>query len=333
MAAIIHPEKLLSTTIIPSNTLKLSTLTLPYHLCTLWLFTKNDFVTFCIPTTLFALLSALSGPILTTNPSPSPFSLLSRIPLALLVVWSNLLVFDIANQRHPTAVEEDCINKPHRPLPSGRITVEQTKWLLFWLAPVVLGLNWGLGCEQETLLLFTMTWMYNDLGGSDASPLIRNLLIALGYGLYSAAASRVAVESGFQLSGKGYAWIAVVTGVMLVTQHICDLKDVEGDRVRGRKSIPVVLGDEMARWSVAGPIVVCSVLCPGFFGLGLLSYLSTAMIGGVVAFRTLRYRDLKSDKTTWKLWAFWTCWLFALPLAKNSNCLDRENYLLQRAER
>jgi hypothetical protein len=163
--------------------------------------------------------------------------------------------------------------------------------------------------------------MYNDLGGCDEDCVVRNLLIAIGYGLYSSAALKVTTGALHSVNTKGFAWIGVITFIMFVTQHICDLKDQEGDKVRGRRSIPIVLGDELARWSVTVPIVVCSILGPLFFGLGALSYISTFSIGLLVASRTLVYRDLKSDKLTWKLWAFWTVWLFALPLVKDPGCL------------
>jgi len=163
--------------------------------------------------------------------------------------------------------------------------------------------------------------MYNDLKGCDEDCIIRNLLIAIGYGLYSSAALRVATGSAHTINSKGFAWIGMITLVMFITQHICDLKDQEGDKLRGRRSIPIVLGDELARWSVAVPIMICSIICPFFFGLGVMSYVSTLSIGFLVAFRTVRYRDLKADKVTWKLWAFWTVWLFGLPLARDPGCL------------
>jgi 4-hydroxybenzoate polyprenyltransferase len=239
------------------------------------------------------------------------------MPLALAVVWVNLLIFDISNQRSPVAVEEDKINKPHRPLPSGRVTCKGARRLLLVLLPVALAFGWVMGVWEESLLLAAATWLYNDLGGSDENWILRNLLIAIGYGLYSSAALRVMVGSAHQLTTMGVHWVLLITLVMFTTQHICDIKDAEGDRIRGRRSAPIVLGDGWVRWSVAVPVVVSSISCPLFFGLGLPAYLFTLAMGGFVAFRTLAYRDLKSDKLTWKLWALWTCSLFALPLVKN----------------
>lgn len=282
---------------------------------TLYLFTSSDLSTFAIPTLLFGLFTTLSGALLTSNPSPTLFPTLLRTPLALLLIWTNLLIFNISNQRTPSAVEEDRLNKPHRPIPAGRITIDAARRVNLALVPVLLALSWATGVWHETLVLLAMQWMYNDLRGCDESLVLRNGLIAVGYGLYSAIAVGIMVGPGHGLTGKGWQWVGMIALVMLGTQHICDIKDAEGDRTRGRRSAPIVLGDGMCRWSVAVPIMGFSVLCPAFFGLGALSYAGTVGSGGVVAGRTLFMRELKADKMTWKLWALWTCSLFVLPVA------------------
>ncbi|KAJ4379681.1 hypothetical protein N0V86_004863 [Didymella sp. IMI 355093] len=289
-----------------------------YHtgsfLKTLYLFTASDFPTFAIPTILFGLFGALSGPVLTTNASPSFLLTISHIPSAVLLIWTNLLIFNISNQRTPSAVAEDALNKPSRPIPSGRITIDQARQLNLLLVPAILALSWLTRVWHTTLLLLAMQWMYNDLRGCDESVVLRNLLIAVGYGLYSAIALSILCGAGAVITRDGYAWIAVVALVMFSTQHICDIKDAAGDRLRGRRSAPIVLGDAVCRWSVALPIIVWSALCPAFFRLDALPYVFTLSLGALVAGRTLFLRDLKADKATWKLWAAWTCSLFVLPL-------------------
>lgn len=280
---------------------------------TLYLFTASDFPTFALPTILFGLFGALSGPILTTNASPSFLPTLSRIPSALLLIWTNLLVFNISNQRTPASVAEDRLNKPSRPIPSGRLSIEQARQLNLLLVPVVLALSCATGVCQTTLLLLAMQWMYNDLRGCDESLLLRNALIALGYALYSTIALRI-LSAPHAISPQGYVWIAAVALVMFGTQHICDIKDAPGDALRGRRSAPLVMGDAVCRWSVAVPVVVCSAACPALFRLGAWPHVFTLAFGAVVAGRTLFLRSLDADRTTWKLWAAWTCGLFVLPL-------------------
>ncbi|KAF3039516.1 hypothetical protein E8E12_005114 [Didymella heteroderae] len=226
-----------------------------FFLKTLYLFTASDFPTFAVPTILFGVFGALSGPVLTTDASPSFISTLSRIPSALLLIWTNLLIFNISNQRTPSSVAEDLINKPSRPIPSGRITIDRARQTNLILVPIVLTLSWAVGVWHTTLLLLAMQWMYNDLRGCDESLLLRNLLIAVGYGLYSAIALAVLSSPDTVVTTEGYKWIAVITGVMFTTQHICDIKDAPGDALRGRRSAPIVLGDAGCRWSVAVPIM------------------------------------------------------------------------------
>ena len=54
-------------------------------------------------------------------------------PLAEFLTWPN--------RRNPTAVIEDALNKPWRPLPSVRITVSETRRLLLFCLSVVLAVN------------------------------------------------------------------------------------------------------------------------------------------------------------------------------------------------
>jgi 4-hydroxybenzoate polyprenyltransferase len=297
--------------------------TVLYHIHTLYLFTASDFPTFALPTTLFGLCGALSGPLLTTNLTPSILQTLVRILPALAVIWLNLLVFNIANQRSASAVEEDRINKPHRPIPSGRMSSEQAGILHLVLLPITLVLGYSTGVWKESVILCVFQHVYNDLHGCDAHFLLRNALIAAGYALYSVISFKMLIAPGHALKPEGWHWIAVVTAVMFTTQHICDIKDGDGDRSRGRRSAPIVLGDGICRWSVALPVLLCSVACPAFFDLGIKSYVFTMGLGGLVAARTVVLRDVESDRVTWKVWALWTCGLFVLPVIKNPGVLRR----------
>lgn len=124
------------------------------------------FFTFVGPDSAFGIFGALAGPLLLDN-ADKPLNVLARVPLVVLFNWSNLLIFDLANQRLPESVEEDRFNKPHRPLPLGRMTPLSARRLLLASLPVVFVINYLVGPWVETSILFTLTWMYNDLGGGD----------------------------------------------------------------------------------------------------------------------------------------------------------------------
>lgn len=282
----------------------------------LYLFTHVDLLTFAVPTILFAVFGAASGTALSTNASPNLLAILSRIPSVILLVWSNLLIFDLANQRLPDAIVEDKLKNPSRPLPSGCITPLQTRRLLSISLPLVLAVNYYLGPWQETLLLFSVNWMYNDLKGCDEFFVIRNLLISLGYGLYNSAALRIACGADSLITTRGMCWILIVSGVIFTTNHISDMKDQAGDKTRGRRSAPLVLGDGVARWTIVVAVLGSSIACPLFFGLGFWGYFAPVTIGFAIAARTLLLRSSEDDSLTWKMWAIWTVVLFSLPLIK-----------------
>lgn len=300
-----------------------------------WLITQDDFGTFVGPNTAFGLFGALAGPLFVAPPPPAA-AVLRRLPAVVLFNWSNLLVFDLANQRLPASALEDAANKPWRPVPSGLLTSDQLRRALLALLPPVLGLNHVLfDTGAETALLFALTWMYNDLGGGDDGWAQRNVIIAAAFGLYNLGSVKVA--SGARLSGLtpgAVLWILVISAVILTTMHVQDLKDQEGDERRGRRTAPHVLGDGKARWTIAIPVGAWSVFCTAFWGfrghdgskdrgetvlsaplMVIGAYI--VLLGAWVAFRCVALRTPASDRATWQLWAFWTASLYALP------CLHR----------
>lgn len=116
------------------------------------------------------MASVLSGPLLTTNASPDHYSIFCRLPLVLLGVWMDLLVFDISNQRQPESVVEDAANKPWRPLPSGRITPDGARRLLLIAIPACIAKSLILGGTIETMVLFVLFWLASPLPPSASTP-------------------------------------------------------------------------------------------------------------------------------------------------------------------
>ncbi|KAM0799507.1 hypothetical protein BDR22DRAFT_898865 [Usnea florida] len=273
---------------------------------TLLLFTLSDLKTFVIPESAFGLFAALSGPVMTTNKSPNLLSTVSRTPHVLLWTWLNTLLFTLSNQRLPDAIKEDAISKPSRPLPSARITISGATRLLL----------------LETVLLTCLNWMYNELGGSD-DYIGRSILLAATYACYCAGSVQVASGPEYTMHRAAYQWIAIIAGVIFTTMHVQDFKDQEGDSARGRKTLPLVLGDRPARWTVAIPVLVWSILCPTFWSLQAYSFATTMMLGLGVAVRVIWRRGVDADRFTWKLWCLWLTVLYMLPVFKNHGFISR----------
>lgn len=285
-----------------------------YHLRTLWLFTQSDLKSMIYPNIIFSLACIVSKADLAPDHNGHLIDILSQIPYVFVWLWLNLLLFNLANQRLPSSIMEDAINKPWRPIPSGRMDAKQVNILIFTMIPVVLIISTALGAAKPALALMALTWAYNDLGGANKSYITRNLLNAFGMSIYSAGAIIVASGSRSGLTVTATQWIAFIGLVVLTTIHVQDMKDQQGDAVCGRKTLPLVMGDSFARWTIAWAIMGWSLAAPTFWRLGLEGYVPTVVIGATITFRILRLRCLAADKTTWAFWCVWMVSLYLLPL-------------------
>lgn len=263
------------------------------------------------------MLSALAGPLLVTDSEPQSLEILGRLPKVLLWNWLNVLLFDIANQRLPQSVVEDSVNKAWRPLPSGRTSLKAARRLLLGVVPLVFLASLYLGGMPETVAMMVLTWMYNDLGGADETYNIRNFINALGFMCYSSGTLTVASGySRLHFNDRAHQWILIVGTIVFSTLSMQDMPDISGDRERGRKTLPLIHGENIARWAIALPVIFWSWICPIFWQLGAIGYIPPVSIGCVLAFRVLVFRDVPSDKVSWKMWCLWTMILYALPLFK-----------------
>ena len=130
--------------------------------------------------------------------------------------------------------------------------------------------------------------MYNDLGGADESYLIRNLINTCGFVCYSSGATRVAAGYGrHELNEKAYYWLAMVGAIVFSTLHTQDMADMEGDITRGRRTLPLVHGESMARWSIAIPVALWSLICPMFWSSDIVGYGASITAGSFIIFRIL----------------------------------------------
>ncbi|KAK7991367.1 UbiA prenyltransferase [Apiospora saccharicola] len=277
-----------------------------------WAFVESNFFTFAVPNTVFGLLGALAGPRLLEGPSPLPLDILWRAPVVLFFNFYSVLIFDLANQYPSQSVAEDRANKPWRPLPAGRLTSDQARRLTLLAASAGLVFNYGLGLWSEGLLVQVLSYYYNELEGSGG--LLRDAIIAVSYGLANRASLKLAAGPENRVSPAGHAWTAVVSGVVLTTMHVQDIKDQRGDRMRGRKTLPLLLGDGRCRVALAVLVPSWSLVNVGFWRLGLVASASYCLLAAWIAQRVLTKREAQEDARTWRIWCFWLASLYAFPL-------------------
>lgn len=314
---------------------------LRYVSIVLWGFVESDFFTFAVPNTAFGIFGAFATPVLARSPSislsshaailrsqhaakaPQPLSAvggLTRLAVVLLFNLAGLLVFDLANQRTPESVAEDKLNKPWRPIPSGLITMNQARRLMLAAVPATLALNYVLGVWRQGVFILILTWLYNDLRGGDEA-FARELIISVAYGLFNNGSLEIAMNGSgntqrYTSSPEGILWTAIISGVILTTMQVQDLKDMEGDRGRGRKTIAIFLGEPVSRGSIAFFVCFWSWACTRFWHLGAVGSALSWVAAVNVALRVLLVRGRpKEDARTWRMWCVWHATLYLLPIA------------------
>ncbi|CAI6336685.1 unnamed protein product [Periconia digitata] len=290
-----------------------------FHLRTLWLFTKSDFKTVIFPQTVFGIVVALSGPLLTSNPAPKTCEVLRNLPKTILWLWLNLLNEVVSNQRLPGSIVEDSVNKPWRPLPTQRMTSNTARKLLLCAIPTIYIASLLLGGTEASMKLMVFSHMYNELDGANENWLIRNVLNACGLSCFSVGAAVTATGFGdYTLQREVYVWISLLAVVIATTVQIQDLPDIEGDRRRNRKTMPLVYGHVATRWSVSITIMFWSIFCCTYWDLDSVCYLPCMLIGISIAVRTLVMQTQDADEGTWKLWCLWMMILYSLPLMRTT---------------
>ncbi|KAI4121195.1 MAG: hypothetical protein LQ338_006505 [Usnochroma carphineum] len=289
---------------------------LSFHGYSLWLFTFSDLKTIVGPSLVFGIANGLAA----SNYELEIPSLMAsqevrrRTPLVVLWIWMNLLPFTINNQTAEDAIEEDRINKPWRTVPSGRMSPRQAKNLMLALYPlaIVTALLTG-GVRQSTSLVILGVW-YNNFAGGDISSLLRNMINAFGYVCFTSGAMEVALGIPLPLSLRLVRWFGVLAAVIFSTVHLQDMYDQMGDQARGRKTVPLVIGDGKARWSISFAMIFWGYVCPRYWHGGTMVSLMSILLATVIAARGLLLRTVSSDRLTFKIWNAWMTLVFVLPL-------------------
>ncbi|ORX94173.1 UbiA prenyltransferase family-domain-containing protein, partial [Clohesyomyces aquaticus] len=281
---------------------------------TLWLFTYSDLKTMVVPSTLFALSMGLAKVLSGSGSKTHEHMecLVRRIPAILLWTWINCLAFNVNNQRLPHAVREDTFNKPWRPMPSKRLNNRQAGTLAMSLYPIAVFTSWVLGGGLvPSLLLLLFGYLYNDLRMGDKTALIRNILNACGFTSFAAGGLEVALQS--PTGPDTFRWLKAIGLIIVTTVHIQDTYDQTGDAAAGRLTIPLILGDGLARWTITIPMIVWSFICPRYWNVGPSGYLAVGGLGCIVIGRLLMVRSVKGDRTTFLIYNCWLVVIYGLP--------------------
>lgn len=156
------------------------------------------------------------------------------------------------------------------------------------------------------------------------NPFVRNFIVALGYAAFGLGALEIAQNDSLNFGSQGStklphipsleSWVILLTLVILTTIQVQDMEDQEGDVLRGRRSLPLQIGDGPTRCVTALFMAIWGLLCPYFWGCGWVGYIIATPLAYLVALRSVVYQTVEHDKTTYRIWNMWIAGLYLIPM-------------------
>lgn len=187
------------------------------HCGTAWLFTESDFKTLIFPVIVFATV---------VSPRPEPLALTCTV----CWLWFHLFQFNVSNQPYPA--DEDIVNKPWRPLPSGRISVEDSRFLRWALLVFCLGLSSIFSLNLfMTSGVFTVLMILHDNLRHGHHPIFRNSCNVAAYVTAGVGCSLI-LSGETSLDGTSIKAFSCSALVILLTVHAQDVSDVNDGEIR-----------------------------------------------------------------------------------------------------
>jgi 4-hydroxybenzoate polyprenyltransferase len=214
------------------------------------------------------------------------------------------ITFCISNQRRPVSIQEDSLNKPWRPIPSGLISPERAS--VFFIIFNIIGLvfSWSVNSTVYYLLAQFASYLYNERGASDGHYAFRDFLNGIGLAIWTLGATSAAKGPNLAFANADIIAGAIMAFAIATTDGIQDLRDLYGDRQCGRRTFPLLVGEMNARYLLALATLLWSFGLIPFLDLPLLS--AQTVLGAIIAVRLVLLRECDSDKMTTQIWFAWS---------------------------
>lgn len=255
------------------------------------------------PFTLLApAVGFLAGSVMAANGLPPVRSLAGALAAMLLNAAANVInqCFDI---------EVDRINKPERPLPSGRISMPSAVRLGVILYGASLSLAYLVA--PRLLAIFVSTAILTVLYSAPPVRLRRHALSAsLALGIGRGCLLIVAGWGAVAPFWHPAPWfVGMVCGLYIFgAGNTKDFADVDGDRLHGIQTLPVLFGARRAAWAVWPFLIVPFLLIPVGIVWGWIPWSGVFLTplgiwGGYIGWLMLRHPEMltiESNHVSWK---------------------------------
>jgi geranylgeranylglycerol-phosphate geranylgeranyltransferase len=226
------------------------------------------------PFTLVApALGMFTGSVIALGAFPAaPLTARVAIKIALGTLMAAVLNAASNTLNQVTDLEADLVNKPGRPIPSGRVGTVEALALAGWLyvAAFLLAVPVGPQCTFLAGTAAVLTVLYSAPPFRlKAVPYLANVVIAIPRGVLL----KVAGWSCVRDFGRLEPWyIGAIFGLFLLGATTTkDFADIRGDAAAGFRTLPVVHGPRRAAWIIAPFLVLPFLMIPYGLRHGYLS--------------------------------------------------------------
>jgi 4-hydroxybenzoate polyprenyltransferase len=264
-----------------------------------WLTIKSNIDATIIPGTIFTI-----GAIQYANLSWEQS--LIKIGMALVYFFFYIRTFDESNQL--SSIEEDRANKPHRPLVTGLITIEQARkrfvvsMVIFFLLGLFFDVLWW-------TLLWQLTTLWNNQLTGSRNWLKKSATISLGILAQLGAAWNLVGPVPPEML-QLIIFLCFVNPWIVVIQ---DLRDIDGDKNVGRKTFPILYGVTFTRWIMCLSYIFTAIISHFYIfaplelthkNVTIIDVLTIALLI-IIALRLVTKTTVVGDRLTYRLYIAW----------------------------
>ncbi|MCL2116095.1 MAG: UbiA family prenyltransferase [Methanobrevibacter sp.] len=183
----------------------------------------------------------------------------------------------------------DAVNKPNRPIPSGRISLKNAYFyaLLLFAVAIILGIFIGYLLENFTptlIVALSSLLMFYYAKSLKKIALIGNIAISFLTGLcFIFAGIIIGLDTSSSIIIHISLYLGFFAGIMTMAREITkDMEDIEGDKLEKAKTLPIAYGNKISSILTSFLMVLASVLSPvlyfnGIFNVYFLVILSIAI--------------------------------------------------------
>ncbi|KAK6810870.1 hypothetical protein RU639_013598 [Aspergillus parasiticus] len=227
----------------------------------------------------------------------------------LVVLWAMLYIYSFNLFTQSMSPDEDRINKPDRPIPSGKVSVNAAlkRCRITWGAFLIVSILHGqIIAEAIMWILCTIFLGATKSGGH----WIGKNVVGMSVGNWALlSASRKLMGAQATQSSQHVVAISIWSGAITQAQ---DFRDQEGDRKIGRKTFPISFGDRTARHFLAFALIPLAFCGTYFFNLAKNAPWLLGTMHALVACRFLMFRNAKSDHKSYMLVTYIYCAMVAI---------------------